>query len=96
MKTVKVSELKARLSEYLRMAAAGRRLVVTDREDPIAQLGPLDAVELPWRDRLVREGRLRPGTQDWGSLKISPTNRPVDVQGALRAIRDDPDEVRRR
>lgn len=96
MKTVKVSELKARLSEYLRMAAAGRRVVITDRDDPIAQLGPLDSAEVPWRDRLIREGRLRPGTQDWGNLTVSEMERTVDVQAALRAVRDDPDEVRRR
>ena len=51
---------------------------------------------LSWRDRLVREGRLRPGTQDWGALKISSIGRRVDIQASLRAIREDPDEVRRR
>jgi len=35
MKTVNVSELKTHLSRYLRMAARGTRIVVTDRDDPL-------------------------------------------------------------
>ena len=40
MKVINVTELKAHLSKYLRMAARGTRIVVKDREEPIAQLGP--------------------------------------------------------
>ena len=51
---------------------------------------------LSWRDRLVHEGRLRPGTQDWGALRISTIERHIDIQSSLRAVREDPDELRRR
>ena len=34
-------ELKARLGTYLRRVRQGRTLVVTDRGQPIAQLGPI-------------------------------------------------------
>jgi antitoxin (DNA-binding transcriptional repressor) of toxin-antitoxin stability system len=89
MKTVNVSELKTHLSRYLRMAARGTRIVVTDRDDPIAQIGPADATAaVPWRERLSREGGLRLGSQDWG-LRVSPAGRPVDIQEALRWVRDD-------
>jgi antitoxin (DNA-binding transcriptional repressor) of toxin-antitoxin stability system len=40
MKVVGVKELKARLSEYLRMARAGETVLVTDRGEAIAELGP--------------------------------------------------------
>ncbi len=96
MMAIKVTELKAHLSKYLRMASRGARIVVQDRDEPVAQLGPPDAETLPWRDRLAREGRLRPGTQDWGKLRISKLDRPVDIQASLRAVREDPDEIRRR
>lgn len=96
MKSIKVSELKANLSRYLRLASRGTRIVVTDRDDPIAQLGPPDANAGDWEERLAGEDRLRLGTQKWGSLKISPLPRPVDGQAALRDVREDPDEVRRR
>lgn len=94
MKTIKVTELKAHLSRYLRQASRGSRIVVTDRDEPIAQLGPLDREAVQWRDRLAREGRLRPGSQRWDSLRISRLDGTVDVQAALRAVREDPREVR--
>ena len=96
MKVINVSELKAHLSRYLRMASRGTRIVVKDRDDPIAQLGPSDPAPLGWRERLVREGRLRLGTQRWGELEISPLERPIDIQASLRAVREDPHEVRGR
>lgn len=90
MKTINVSELKTHLSKYLRMAARGARIVVTDRNDPVAQLGPLEAAEtLPWRERLARNGRLRLGSQDWSTLEISPLEHPVDVQAALHYVKED-------
>jgi antitoxin (DNA-binding transcriptional repressor) of toxin-antitoxin stability system len=97
MKAVNVTELKAQLSKYLRLASSGVRIVVKDRDEPIAELGPLAAEPLPWRDRLAREGRLRPGTQKWNELHISGLDGPpVDIQASLRDVREDPDEVRRR
>jgi hypothetical protein len=61
MKAMNVSELKAPLGKWLRLAA---RIVVEDRDEPIALLGPPPGEALSWRDRLAREGRLRPDTQD--------------------------------
>lgn len=96
MKSITVTELKTHLSRYLRMASRGARIVVKDRNDPIAQLGPLDAEPLPWHERLAREGRLRMGTQAWGELHISALDRRIDIQASLQAVRADPSEVRRR
>lgn len=98
MKTINVTELKAHLSKYLRVASRGGRIVVKDRDEPIAELGPPGTAPSSWRDRLAREGRLRPGTQDWSALRISRLERRVDIQAALRAVREarDDDEVRRR
>jgi antitoxin (DNA-binding transcriptional repressor) of toxin-antitoxin stability system len=95
MKAINVTELKAHLSKYLRMASRGSQIVVKDRDEPIAQIGPPQKEALPWRDRLVQEGRLRRGTQNWGKLRISRLDRAVDVQSSLRAVREDPSEVRR-
>jgi prevent-host-death family protein len=71
MKTVNVTELKAHLSKYLRMASRGVRIVVNDRDEPVAEIGPVSREALPWRERLARVGRLRTGTQSWAKLKIS-------------------------
>jgi antitoxin (DNA-binding transcriptional repressor) of toxin-antitoxin stability system len=96
MKSINVTELKANLSRYLRMAARGTRVVVRDRDEPIAQLVPPDADATDWRQRLAREGRLRPGSQDWSSLKLPKPARRVDIQSSLQATREEPDEIRRR
>jgi prevent-host-death family protein len=57
MNTVGVAELRQNLSRYLRRVERGERLVVTDRNRPVAELGPpsTPGTEL---DRLIAEGRL--------------------------------------
>jgi antitoxin (DNA-binding transcriptional repressor) of toxin-antitoxin stability system len=96
MKAIRVSELKAELSKYLRMASRGTRVIVKDRDEPIAQLGPVAPDAQAWHVRLAAAGRLRPGTQDWATLRLSRLERSVDIQSSLRAVREDPGEVRRR
>jgi prevent-host-death family protein len=69
-KTVKVAELKARLSEYLRGARRGHSITVCDRETPIARLVPfVERESLPVRQPLrgLRDVELPP-----------PLGRPVD------------------
>lgn len=95
MKAINVSELKAHLSKYLRMASRGSQILVKDREEPIAQLGPPHVEATSWRERMAREGRLRLGSQKWSELSVSKLAQPVDIQASLRAVREDRDEVRR-
>jgi antitoxin (DNA-binding transcriptional repressor) of toxin-antitoxin stability system len=96
MKAIKVTELKANLSKYLRLASRGAKIVIKDREEPIALLGPLPAGSESWHMRLAAAGRLRPGTQDWRRLRVSRLASPVDIQASLQAVREDPSEVRGR
>ena len=56
--TVGVRELKARLSEYLKLAHRGRRIVVTDRGREIASLGPVSE-ERRTLESLMAAGKLR-------------------------------------
>jgi antitoxin (DNA-binding transcriptional repressor) of toxin-antitoxin stability system len=92
MKSIDVAELKANLSRYLRMAARWLRVGVRDRDEPIAQLVPPDADAGDWRQRLAREGRLRPGSQNWSALRIPKLGRQVDIQSSLQATREESDE----
>jgi prevent-host-death family protein len=41
MKQVRIAELKARLSEYLRAVRRGESIAVLDRETPVAQIVPI-------------------------------------------------------
>lgn len=43
MKTINISQLKAHISEELRSVRRGERLVVLDRDIPIAQVIPYEA-----------------------------------------------------
>lgn len=54
--TVGVAELRQNLSKYLRRVEQGERLVVTDRNRPVAELGPpASGADL---DRLIAAGRV--------------------------------------
>lgn len=96
MKTASVTELKARLSKYLRLVGRGERIFVTDRGEPVAQLGPVEGAAVSWRDRMAREGRLRLGSQDWANRRSSRLARRTDIQTSLKAVREDPSEIRGR
>jgi antitoxin (DNA-binding transcriptional repressor) of toxin-antitoxin stability system len=96
MKSINVTELKANLSKYLRLASRGTRIVVKDRHEPVAELGPPQPDSASWHERLARQGRLRLGTQTWAKLTVSNAGRSVDIQASLQAVREDPGEVRRR
>ncbi len=61
MKYVKVSQLKDRLSEYLRAVEKGAEVVVTDRSRPIARIVP---VAQPGR-----RARVHPPARDFSSVR---------------------------
>jgi prevent-host-death family protein len=56
MTRIGVRALKDNLSEYLRRAGEGERIVVTDRGEPLAALTPIEETdEMRWGWGLVRE-----------------------------------------
>jgi prevent-host-death family protein len=55
--TVGVAELRQNLSRYLRRVEQGERLLVTDRNRPVAELGPPPSTGAEL-DRLIAEGRV--------------------------------------
>jgi prevent-host-death family protein len=57
MTTVGVAELRQNLSKYLRLVSDGERLVVTERNKPVAELGPPPSTGQAL-DRLIAAGRL--------------------------------------
>jgi antitoxin (DNA-binding transcriptional repressor) of toxin-antitoxin stability system len=65
MRAIGIKALKNRLSEYVRLAASGETVLVTDRDRVVAELGPPQpgraslATDALLAD-VVREGWLRP------------------------------------
>jgi antitoxin (DNA-binding transcriptional repressor) of toxin-antitoxin stability system len=51
MKVVGIKQLKARLSEYVRLAKAGETVLVTERDEVVAELRPARR-QVPVADRL--------------------------------------------
>jgi prevent-host-death family protein len=79
-RTVKVAELKAQLSSYLRAARQGHTVTVCDRDTPVARLVPYVAVD----ETLTS----RPPTRGWGEMKpLAPLDHQVDSLAALREER---------
>ncbi|MEX2627303.1 MAG: type II toxin-antitoxin system prevent-host-death family antitoxin [Ilumatobacteraceae bacterium] len=94
MSTASVSELKAKLSAYLREVRRGGEVQVVDRGIPIARLVPLaperdadDPTANQLRQRQIAAGVLRPGTGIDLSVVPLPTN--IDLGGALTDDRTD-------
>jgi prevent-host-death family protein len=61
MKVAGVSEIKARLSEYLARVRGGEEVLITDRGRPVARIVPVTD-QAPHLAELERRGQLRVGT----------------------------------
>ena len=86
---VGVRELRQNLSVYLERVKAGESLDVTEHGLPVARLAPLERGDRSMLDRLVDEGRARPGRgnlADLGPPRAVPGRSLSDV---LRDLRDD-------
>jgi len=84
--TVGIAELRQNLTRYLRRVAQGERLVVTDRNRPVAELGPPPTTGAAL-DRLIADGRVSRPTR----RGLPP---PLELDGDSRALSDALDEVR--
>ena len=86
MTTVDLAQLREHLTDYLRRAQRGERLLVTDRNRPLAELGP-PAATVGALDRLIADGRVYRARRD-GLPK------PLDLGSAADALSIALDEVR--
>ena len=92
MRSVGIKLLKNKLSEYIRLAAGGETVLVTDRDRVVAELGP----PAPGRSPLVsdallldavRQGWIRPPLS---VTKEMPARKPVmKLSQILRDLQDD-------
>jgi prevent-host-death family protein len=86
--TVGVGELRQNLSKYLRRVERGERLVVTDRNRPVAELGPVSRGGT--LDRLIAEGKVIPASRparDFRPIKL--VGEGMTLSEALEEIRGD-------
>lgn len=84
--TVGIAELRQNLSRYLERVARGERLVVTDRNKPVAELGP-PSTGGGALDRLIAEGRVSRPAKRGLPEPIELDGRPDALSRALEEIR---------
>lgn len=94
MRSIGIKVLNSRLSEYVRLAASGETILVTDRDRVVAELGPLREHRSPiLADALladmVRSGLLTPPTLP--RTEPPPPRQPVTT---LKEILGELDEDR--
>ncbi len=94
MERIGVRELRRDASRWLARARAGETFVITDRGDPIAQLGPL--VERSGYDALVADGSIvvgsgRPLEEVLTDIEASTAEVPAgtELSDALAELRRD-------
>ena len=90
MTKAKIAELKAKLSAYVARARRGERIIVLDRDTPVAELGPIHDALGSGIDRLVADGRARSAKKT--ALKKNPfrgVKATIDVQQLLDEVRGD-------
>ncbi len=85
---VGIAELRQNLSVYLRRVSAGERLIVTDRNRPVAQLGPVPGGSADI-DRMIAEGQVSPPKRSGLPKPVRMTGDPHALSKALAEIRDD-------
>ena len=77
MKTVRIAELKSRLSEHLRSVRKGRTITVLDRDTPVARIIPYAAEPI----------EVRRATRRLADVKLPPP--PASRTDSLAVLLDD-------
>lgn len=91
MRTVGLKTLKNKLGEYVRLAASGETVVITDRGRPVAEIVPPRPKPESVIERGIREGWIRPAVRgpDWPP-------KPTPIEGyTLERLLADLDEDRK-
>ena len=88
MKSAAISELKARLSDYLNQVKSGTEILVTDRGKPVARIIPVSGKKRPRSSlgKMEKQGLVKLG---YGKLPRDfwTMVRPKDPQGlVLKAL----------
>lgn len=74
MKQVRIAELKAKLSEYLRAVRRGETIAVFDRDTPVAEIVPVRV------QSAIRVRKPTPDTPPLNRIRLpKPAKLPIDV-----------------
>lgn len=88
MESVGIAELRQNLSRYLRRVEKGERLLVTDHNNPVAELGPAPSTGRDL-DRILAEGRAFAPKRRTLPEPLKLDGDPRSISRALDEIRDE-------
>ena len=92
MKSANIAELKANLSKYVKLVKKGQRVVVMERNTPVAELIPYKPSVEEVFAQLVAEGKCKPPTRKPGSVVFTPLDPPMttaEVDALCKAVNGD-------
>ena len=89
MKKVRVTELKARLSHFLRLVRKGQTITVYDRDKPVAEIVPVRTK----RQRLTFT-EPAPGSPKWFEIPLPPPLPPEVARACMEEFYRDREEER--
>jgi prevent-host-death family protein len=92
MERAKISEVRDRLSYYLRRVRKGESVEILDREDPVARLVPIRPASQEseaWMERLRRAGIARVGPMKGVQAILDKKPKEGPETGVLRALLDE-------
>lgn len=69
--TVGIAELRRDLSRFLKMVRDGERIVVTDHNKPVAEIGP-PVEQMSRYEQLIASGKLKPPKKPGGMKDLPP------------------------
>ena len=85
VRAVGIKVLNSRLSEYVRLAASGETILVTDRDQVVAEIGPPTETRSPVLADAMLADAVRHG---WLSLPALPLGGVPPVPSPVMALRD--------
>ena len=92
MRSVKIADLKNRLTQYLREVREGQEIIVCDRNRPIAKIVPLSVDDDADRSALIAAGLLRPGQRALPRSFWTAERSTVSLDQAVNAVSSDRDD----
>jgi prevent-host-death family protein len=84
--TVGIAQLRQNLSVYLRRVSEGERLIVTDHNKPVAELGPISTPGSRLEE-LIAEGKVSRPTRRGLPEPLEMSGDPYALSKALQEIR---------
>jgi antitoxin (DNA-binding transcriptional repressor) of toxin-antitoxin stability system len=95
MRAVALRDLRDNLGEYVHLAEAGERVLITDRDRVVAELVPPREARSPWAGDspladAVRKGWIQPPVSK--DLPLPPRNPVAPLSDLLRELAQDRDD----